>query len=74
MKNYKLLENIFEQYTVLNNIKILLDWDSNVNLPSDALKIRAKQNAAELAVCFKLILMPAPHRLCRLSNEWCVVL
>jgi len=36
MDDYKILENNFEQYYQLNNVKILLEWDKYVNLPPES--------------------------------------
>jgi len=36
MDGYKILENNFEQYYQLNNVKILLEWDKYVNLPPES--------------------------------------
>jgi hypothetical protein len=36
MDDYKILENNFEQYYQLNNVRILLEWDKYVNLPPES--------------------------------------
>ena len=40
---YDKLEKEFEKYAILNDIKSLLHWDTNVNLPKNALLCREKQ-------------------------------
>ncbi|NRA73829.1 MAG: hypothetical protein HRU36_03705 [Rickettsiales bacterium] len=41
--SYFKLEKEFERYGNLNNIKSILDWDTNVNLPQNSLFSREKQ-------------------------------
>ena len=40
---YNKLEKEFEKYITLRNIKLLLHWDTNVNLPKNSLPYREKQ-------------------------------
>jgi carboxypeptidase Taq len=40
---YIRLEKYFEKYSIMNDIKSILNWDSNVNLPENSLPARTRQ-------------------------------